>query len=83
MLTPWLGSLGFVTAFSGLFSKTWRINLLMKSASKFKRVKITETDVIKPFAVLMTANVVVLAVWTAVAPLRFERMEDFGKIFQG
>jgi hypothetical protein len=26
MATPWLLSIGFVTAFSALFSKTWRLN---------------------------------------------------------
>jgi len=51
--------------------------MLMKSANKFRRVKITEKDVIKPFAILMTANVVVLAAWTAVSPLQFQRVDDF------
>lgn len=77
MLTPWLTSLGFVTAFSALFSKTWRINKLLHSAASFRRVKVTEMDVIKPFAFLMSANVILLILWTILSPLEFQREADY------
>ena len=39
-----------------------------------KRVVVTEKDVLKPFAVLMTLNFIILLSWTLVDPFVFERV---------
>ena len=68
-------SLGFTFVFSALFSKLWRINKVFAAASSMRRVTITERDVLKPFAVLMTLNFIILLSWTLVDPMLFERVE--------
>mmetsp|Transcript_11900 Transcript_11900/g.17898 ORF Transcript_11900/g.17898 Transcript_11900/m.17898 type:complete len:949 (+) Transcript_11900:121-2967(+) len=70
---PWLYSVGFVIAFSALFSKTWRINKIFHNPDKFKRVKVTAKDVLMPFVCLMSANLVVLSMWTYFNPLQWTR----------
>ena len=42
----------------------------MKSAARFKRLKLTVADVIKPMVVLLMLNVIVLTVWTVIDPLQ-------------
>ena len=72
-IQPWLYSVGFVIAFSALFSKTWRINKIFHNPDKFKRVKVTAKDVLMPFVCLMSANLVVLSMWTYFNPLQWTR----------
>ncbi|KAI2509762.1 G-protein coupled GABA receptor [Fragilaria crotonensis] len=69
----WLLSAGFTTIFSALFCKLWRLNKLLASAKRFKRVQIEVKDVLYPFAILLVLNFTLLAVWTAVDPLRWVR----------
>lgn len=78
MSIPWLVSIGFVIAFSALFSKTWRINKIHHNAQHFRRVQVTWKDVLVPFAVLLTLNVIVLTCWTVIAPLQYERRASPG-----
>ena len=59
--------------YSALFSKLYRINKLFAGAKGFKRVTITIKDVLAPFFVLITANIIVLITWTVVSPLRWTR----------
>jgi hypothetical protein len=73
MATPWLLSIGFVTAFSALFSKTWRLNKLFRSGQGFRRVQVKARDVILPFLVLSFLNITILIVWTVVAPMTWTR----------
>ena len=51
------------------FTKTYRINEIIQSSAKFKRVAISATDVMKPMFVLLALNIIVLAVWSAIDPL--------------
>lgn len=44
----------------------------MQNAAKFKRIKVTARDVIKPMAALLSLNIIVLTVWTVVDPLHSE-----------
>lgn len=78
MAVPWLLFIGFVTAFSALFSKIWRVNKILHSPNRFKRITVTEKDVLAPFAVLMTANLITLICWTAINPLTYERLASSG-----
>ena len=59
-------------ALSLRFTKTYRVNQIMKHAARFRRIKLTPTDVMKPMAVLLFLNVVVLTCWTILDPLHSE-----------
>lgn len=78
MCTPWLLCIGFTTTFSALFSKTWRINQVMRNAAKFKRVKVEVKDVMLPFIIIMVINLIILISWTAISPLKYHRFPDPG-----
>ncbi len=41
----------------------------MQSAAKFKCIKLTATDVMKPMIALLFVNIIVLTVWTILDPL--------------
>jgi ABC-type sugar transport system substrate-binding protein len=73
MSVPWLGFCGFTITFSALFSKTMRINRVFHSKVQFGRVKVTVRDVMAPFVVLLSANIVVLIMWTVIDPLMYVR----------
>ena len=74
MAIPWFVAIGFSIIFAALFSKIWRLNILMKSATRFRRIQVKVTDVMAPFVVLMVLNVAFLLTWTLVDPLRWERV---------
>eukprot|EP00584_Thalassiosira_punctigera_P010290 CAMPEP_0172545676 /NCGR_PEP_ID=MMETSP1067-20121228/15545_1 /TAXON_ID=265564 ORGANISM="Thalassiosira punctigera, Strain Tpunct2005C2" /NCGR_SAMPLE_ID=MMETSP1067 /ASSEMBLY_ACC=CAM_ASM_000444 /LENGTH=649 /DNA_ID=CAMNT_0013332467 /DNA_START=297 /DNA_END=2243 /DNA_ORIENTATION=+ len=78
MATPWLASIGFSTVFSALFSKIWRLNKIFHNPKSFERIKVMEKDVIAPFAVLSTANLITLICWTVINPLVYERKASAG-----
>jgi len=78
MSVPWLMSIGFTTTFSALFSKTWRVNKIFHNPSRFSRIKVTPKDVIGPYLALLCVNVIVLACWTAIAPLVYDRFYHAG-----
>ena len=75
MLIPWLLALGWTIVFSALFAKLWRVIVVYKNSLKFRRVKVTEKDVLLPFAILFSFNVTVLSIWTALDPIVWKRME--------
>ena len=78
MSIPWLAFTGFTVTFSALFSKTWSINQVFHSSSAFGKVKVSERDVLAPFAVLLTLNFIVLISWTVIDPLTYEREFEDG-----
>ena len=73
MATPWFFFVGFVITFSALFAKTWRINQVVDNSINCRRIEIRPRDVMAPLVNLLAANVIVLALWTAISPLRYER----------
>ena len=73
MSVPWLAFSGLSVIFAALFSKTWRVNKLFHASSSLTRIEVSKTDVLMPFAVVFTCNVVVLACWTALDPLTYVR----------
>jgi hypothetical protein len=75
MATPWLVSVGFVTTFSALFTKTWRLNKLFRNSRNLRRVVIRPRHVILPFIVLMMINAIVMLAWTIDAPQVWKRMQ--------
>jgi len=71
---PWLLSIGFSIIFAALFSKLWRINRVFNASATMRRVVVTERDVLVPFALLITLNIILLLSWTLVDPLVFRRV---------
>ncbi|KAL7525679.1 hypothetical protein ACHAXR_003025 [Thalassiosira sp. AJA248-18] len=78
MTVPWLSTIGFTTIFSALYSKTWRINRIFHNPNAFARVKVTERDVMKPYAIMMAMNMITLTCWTIIAPLTYNRFDHLG-----
>lgn len=73
MAFPWLLSCGFCITFSALFSKVRRLHQIFEASKSFQRVRVTPRQVILPFLVLFSLNVVVLVVCTLADPMRWER----------
>jgi len=73
MATIWLFCIGFTCTFAALFSKIHRLNKILKAASKFKRVKVSEKDVLPPLLFLLSVNIILLLILTLVDPLTWVR----------
>ncbi|KAG7339697.1 7 transmembrane sweet-taste receptor of 3 GCPR [Nitzschia inconspicua] len=67
----WLLFVGVSVVFSSLFSKAYRINLIMRNATKFRRVTITVSQTLKPMAILLFLNVIILTVMTVLDPPQY------------
>merc|ERR1711957_60091 len=52
---------------------------VMKSAERFKRLVVKPIDVLPPFGILLTLNVILLLVWTINDPMYFSRTEPTAK----
>ena len=59
---------------ASLFAKTWRVNKIFDNPN-CRRIKVTVKDVILPCVVMFILNTIVLAVWTAISPLRWTRID--------
>lgn len=83
MSYPWLLALGFSLTFSALFTKTYRIVKIMENARRFKRIKLTASDVMKPMVVLLLINIIILLVWSIIDPITHETIvveqDPFGR----
>ena len=79
MSVPWCASMGFTIAFSALYSKTRRVNKIFHSDSAFGRVKVSERDVLVPFFVLLSLNLLILILWTILDPMVYTRVADYGR----
>lgn len=71
MATPWLLATGYIITYCALFSKLYRVNEVLQ----FTRRKVTFYQVIGPAVGFISAALVVLAIWTATSPLRWQRIE--------
>lgn len=72
---PWSGFCGFTITFSALFAKTMRVNRLFHSKDAHRKTKVTHQEVMVPFALLLTANVGLLTLWTIMDPLVYTRQD--------
>ena len=79
----WLLSAGFTTAFSALFCKIWRLNKVVRSSMRFRKMHVRIQDVLYPFAILLSLNFLLLTVWTAVDPLLWVRTDDANYMTSG
>ncbi|GMH83604.1 hypothetical protein TrST_g7150 [Triparma strigata] len=77
MLVPAFYSVGFVFSFSALFAKITRIVKIFNN-KKLSRVTITAWDMIKPIAVLLAIDVIILVLWGSDedAKLTWQRIPD-------
>ncbi|CAB9520664.1 Gamma-aminobutyric acid (GABA) B receptor [Seminavis robusta] len=71
----WLLCLGFVTAFSAILAKCWRLNKLINSGKAIRRIQVNAGDVLRPFFTLLTINVCMLLGVMFVAPFEFQRIQ--------
>ena len=77
---PWLGTLGHILIYGGLFTKLWRVNKVLS----FSRARIDMKRIVGPVWAMFAAAVVLLSVWTAVSPFKWVREEvnlDTGESF--
>lgn len=85
MATPWLFVTGFSIAFGSIFTKTWRLSLIIKDAVAMHRSKQKIWRVMRPFILFVAINIVLLSLWTAISPLRWMRspslrnLDSFGR----
>ena len=70
-LNFWFLGIGFTLIFAALFSKTWRLNRIIKASSHFKKVTITVKDVALPLFAMLATVVAVLLTWTLHDPLKY------------
>lgn len=74
MAVPWLVAMGWSILFAALYAKVRRVNLVISNAMAFRSIKVSEKDVMLPFAVLFTSNLILLTVWTIFYPLSWVRI---------
>jgi hypothetical protein len=70
---PWLLSMGWSIVFATLFSKIWRVNIVYRNSMALRRLKVTERDVLLPFAVICSCNLILLSTLAVIDPLYWER----------
>lgn len=75
MATPWLFCIGFSIAFSTIFTKTWRLSLIIQDSVDLKRSHLKLQHVMLPFFVILSINVALLVTWTMKAPLVWTRVD--------
>lgn len=58
----------------------------MNNAAKFKRIKLTPADVMKPMIALLFVNIILLTVWTIIDPRNYHivyvDLDDFGRVVE-
>jgi hypothetical protein len=64
--------MGFTIVFMALSSKLWRINKIFSGSQSYRKIRVTERDVIVPFIVIFTLNVALLITRTVLGTLHFE-----------
>jgi hypothetical protein len=69
MAAPWLVSMGWTIVFSALYAKLRRVNMVYENSLKFRRLKVTEKDVLFPFVILLSLNLIFLIIWTVLDPV--------------
>jgi hypothetical protein len=79
---PWFFVIGYLTMYSALFSKLWRLSKLLS----MRRRAVGIQQVLLPFCFIMIASVIILVVWQVVHPLKWVRsvinddpLETFGQ----
>jgi len=66
---PWFLCIGYLVQYCALYCKLYRINMVFSMV----RRKVTITQVLLPFVLIIMASIAILLVWTVVDPLQWER----------
>jgi gamma-aminobutyric acid type B receptor len=74
MAIPWLYSVGFSTTFGTLFAKIRGVYLIFRSAADLRQHMVTFQETFGVTTVVLLIDIAILTVWTAVDPLRWERI---------
>ena len=69
---PWLFFVGCSVVLSALFTKTFRINMILQNSTQFKRIKVSVQDVLKPMVCLLGINAFLLGLMTGLHPAQWE-----------
>jgi hypothetical protein len=69
MMRPWLINLSLVFAFVPLFLKTRRVYKIFTNP-RMKRVIITDGDMIRFSILIIGADIIILTIWTVIAPVK-------------
>jgi gamma-aminobutyric acid type B receptor len=69
MATPWLVSLGHIIVHGTLFAKMWRVHKVLR----FARHRIKTQSVAWPVLLLFASTILVLALWTGLDGIEWER----------
>ena len=73
-IAPWLYGIGFSIIFSALCAKIHRVKRIFSAGSAMRRKKVNVKDVMIIMAVIMTGETIILSVWTALDPPKWERV---------
>ncbi|XP_077869869.1 LOW QUALITY PROTEIN: gamma-aminobutyric acid type B receptor subunit 2-like [Saccoglossus kowalevskii] len=66
--------IGFSSAYGALFSKTWRVHVLFTN-KQFKKKAIKDIKLISFVCILLTIDIITIALWELIDPLRIELYE--------
>lgn len=69
----WLESLGETIVLIALVAKLWRVNQIFQAAEACQRKVVTVKDVLWPFSILLSVNVLTLIVQTVMDPFVWKR----------
>uniref|UniRef100_A0A7S2RGD5 G-protein coupled receptors family 3 profile domain-containing protein n=1 Tax=Mucochytrium quahogii TaxID=96639 RepID=A0A7S2RGD5_9STRA len=69
----WCWPIGMSLTFGALVMKLWRIWRIFDNKS-MKRIRITNKDLYKMLAAIVSVDLIILIVWSIVAPLKYERV---------
>mmetsp|Transcript_10403 Transcript_10403/g.28745 ORF Transcript_10403/g.28745 Transcript_10403/m.28745 type:complete len:819 (-) Transcript_10403:813-3269(-) len=69
MAVPWLLYVGHILTFSALFTKLWRVHKVLQ----FTRRRFELKQLVKPMITLIALTLILMALWTAISPLRWVR----------
>ena len=72
-IAPWLYGIGFSIIFSALCAKIHRVKRIFSAGSAMRRKKVEVKDVMIIMAIIMTGEIIILSVWTALDPPKWER----------
>jgi len=79
---PWLLMIGLSLAFTALLTKTKRINQILNKKKRFSRITVTAYDVLPTMIIFVSANILILSLWTGLSPMGWVRTDIDFDMFQ-
>lgn len=66
ILRNWLGHLGFCLAIAAIIAKTYRVDVIFRRRKKIKRIIVTNFELFKYVAIIISPMLILLVIWTAI-----------------